>query len=253
MVRLIDAKHLASIGTWNVRTLWKDGSLVLLVSQLNKWFRWDISGLSEVCRMKEDIVEHAGYKLLYSSEEKTHQGGVGLLLSKKASKSLIDWNPRSSRLISVRVTGQGYSITIIQAYVPVTSQLLEPITRDDAVDDFYKTLQHTIDKMPRRDIKILMGDFKAQVGMDIVTWKGVLRRFGYGSMNDRGERLQQFCRLNNLNTANTWFSHKPSRKWTWCLLSDRMQQIIDHDRSETEKLHHQCSQLPKHNRTKRAQ
>ncbi len=46
---------------------------------------------------------------------------------------------------------------------------------DDAVDDFYKMLQHTIDNIPRRDIKILMGDFNAQVGRDNVTWKGVLR------------------------------------------------------------------------------
>lgn len=203
MVRLIDAKHLPSIGTWNVRTLWKDGSLGLLVGQLNKWLRWDIIGLSEVRRMKQAIVEHAGRKLSYSSEEKTHQEGVGLLLSKKESKSLINWNPVSSRLISVGFIGQGYNITIIQGYVPITSHW------DDAVDNFYKTLQHTIDNMPRRDIEILMGDFKSQVGVDIVTWRGVLRRFGYGSINDRGERLQEFCRLNNLNTANTWFSHKP--------------------------------------------
>lgn len=57
----------------------------------------------------------------------------------------------SSRLISARFIGQGYSITIIQAYAPTTSH------SDDAVDDFYKTLQHTIDNVPRRDIKILMG------------------------------------------------------------------------------------------------
>lgn len=59
--------------------------------------------------------------------------------------------------------GQGYNITIIQGYVSITSH------SDDAVDNFYKTLQHTIDNMPRRDIKILMGDFNVQVGVDIVT------------------------------------------------------------------------------------
>lgn len=91
--RLIDAKHMASIGTWSIRTLWKDGSLKLLVDHFNKWFRWDVIGLSEVRRTKQGIVEHAGHGLLYLSEEKKHQGGVVLLLSKKASKSLIDWNP----------------------------------------------------------------------------------------------------------------------------------------------------------------
>ncbi len=114
----------------------------------------DVIGLSEVRRTKQGIVEHAGHKLLYLGEEKKHQEGVGLLLSKKASKSLIDWNPVSSRLISARFIGQGYSITIIQAYAPITNH------SDDAVDDFYKMLQHTIDKIQRREIKILMGDFK---------------------------------------------------------------------------------------------
>ncbi len=149
--------------TWNIRTLWKDGSHELLVDHLNKWFRWDVIGLSEVCRTK-GIVAHAGHELLYSGEEKKHQGGVGLLFSKKASKSLTDLNPVSSRLISARFIGQGYSITIIQAYAPTTNH------SDDAVDDFYKMLQHAIDNIPRRDIKILMGDFNAQVGRDNVTW-----------------------------------------------------------------------------------
>uniref|UniRef100_A0A8C4SJN8 Endonuclease/exonuclease/phosphatase domain-containing protein n=1 Tax=Erpetoichthys calabaricus TaxID=27687 RepID=A0A8C4SJN8_ERPCA len=220
--RLIDAKHYASIGTWNVKTLWKDESLELLVDHLNKWFRWDVIGLSEVRRMKQGLVEHDGHKLLYSGEEKVHQGGVGLLFSKKAVKSLIDWNPASPRIISARLTGQGHNITIIQAYAPTTSH------SDEAVNHFYQTLQQVIDKAPRRDVKIIMGDFNAQVGIDHDTWKGVLGHFGYGSMNERGERLLQFCRLNKLNIMNTWFNHKPSRKWTWSLPGDRTQQMIDY-------------------------
>ncbi|KAL3866203.1 hypothetical protein ACJMK2_043525 [Sinanodonta woodiana] len=31
--RLIDAKHQVTIGTWNVRTLWKEGSLELFVKK----------------------------------------------------------------------------------------------------------------------------------------------------------------------------------------------------------------------------
>lgn len=92
----------------------------------------------------------------------------------------------------------------------------------------WMTFIHTIDNMPRRDIKVLMGDFNAQVGTDNAAWKGVLGRFGYGSMNDTGKRLLQFCRLNKLSIVNTWFSHKPSRKWTWSSPGYRMQQMIDY-------------------------
>lgn len=70
-----------------------------------------------------------------------------MLLSRMASRSLVDWNPISSRVISARFIGQGHNITIIQVYAPTTSY------SDEYVDEFYKTLQHTIDNVPRRDIK----------------------------------------------------------------------------------------------------
>ena len=217
--RLVDAKHQVSIGTWNVRTLWKEGSLEIFVNRMNEWFKWDVIGLAEVRRTGQGLVECDGHTLLYSGEEKTHQGGVGLLLTEMASRSLVDWNPISSRVISARFNGQGHNITIIQVYAPTTSY------SDEDVDEFYKTLQRTIDNVPRRDIKVVMGDFNAQVGDDSTTWNGVLGRYGYGSMNERGERLLQFCRLNKLNIMNTWFKHKPSRKWTWKSPSDRTQMI----------------------------
>jgi len=155
------------------------------------------------------------------AKKKAHQGGVGLLLSKTASRSLVDWNPISSRLISASFIGQGHSITIIQAYAPTTSH------SEEEVDEFYKMLQHTVDNAPRKDIKIVMGDFNAQVGVNNVTWNGVLGRYGYGLMNERGELLQ-LCRLNKLNIMNTYFKHKPSRKWTWRSPGDRTRQMIDY-------------------------
>ena len=150
-------------------------------------------------------MEYDGHTLLYYGNKRAHQGGVGLHISKTASISLVDWIPISSRLISASFIGQGHNITIIQAYAPTTSH-------SEEVDEFYKTLQHTVDNAPRRDTKIIMGDFNAHVGVDNVTWNGVLGHYGYGLMNERGERLLQFCRLNKLNIMNTYFKHKPSRK-----------------------------------------
>ncbi|KAL3874134.1 hypothetical protein ACJMK2_037187 [Sinanodonta woodiana] len=87
--RLIDAKHQVTIGTWNNS-----------VKKLNEWFKWDIISLAEVRRTGHGAVEYDGHTLLYSGNKRAHQGAVGLLLSKTASKSLLDWNPVLSRLIS---------------------------------------------------------------------------------------------------------------------------------------------------------
>ncbi|KAL3874004.1 hypothetical protein ACJMK2_037075 [Sinanodonta woodiana] len=47
-------------------------------------------------------------------------------------------------------------------------------------------------------------------------------------MNERGERLLQFCRLYKLNIVNTYFKHKPPRKWTWRSPGDRTRQMFDY-------------------------
>jgi hypothetical protein len=95
--RLINAKSKVAIGTWNVRTLWEDGSLELLVKELER-FEWEVIGLSEVRRKGHGTVEYDGCKLLYAGGDK-RQGGVGILLSKNATKSLIEYHPVSSRVI----------------------------------------------------------------------------------------------------------------------------------------------------------
>ncbi|CAF5200883.1 unnamed protein product, partial [Rotaria magnacalcarata] len=40
-------------------------------------------------------------------------------------------------------------------------------------------------------------------------------RYGYGSRNERGERLLEFAAEHNLFICNTRFQQKSNRKWTW--------------------------------------
>ena len=123
-------------------------------------------------------------------------------------------------------------------YAPTTSY------SDDQVEDFYATLQSKIDAAAKQDIIIIMGDWNAKVGKDNETWGPTIRKFGYGEMNDRGERLLYFCKENSLIVSNTLFKHKPSRKWTWTspdhkpknmidviLIRDRWRSAVDNTRS----------------------
>ena len=56
-------------------------------------------------------------------EEYAHKHGVGLLLSKDAAKSLIEWEPVSERIITARFTSKGRNITIIHCCAPTNSVL----------------------------------------------------------------------------------------------------------------------------------
>ena len=72
-----------------------------------------------------------------------------------------------------------------------------------------------------------MGDWNAKVGKDHETWGPTIGKFGYGEMNDRGERLLHFCKENSLIVSNTLFKHKPSRKWTWTSPDHKSKEMID--------------------------
>ena len=207
-VKLFNAKKTTAIGTWNVRTLWRDGSLELLINALDN-YKWDVIGLSEVRRTGSGEVEHNGCRLLFSGHTKDHKDGVGILLSKEASKSLIGFTPISPRVIMASFYGLGQNITIIQAYAPTTDH------DDDELEEFYASIQNALENTDKKDIKIVMGDFNAKVGKENNTWNGIIGHHGYGVMNERGERLLQFCLLNKLGIMNTWFEHKDAHKWTW--------------------------------------
>ena len=40
-------------------------------------------------------------------------------------------------------------------------------------------------------------------------------KFGLGKRNDRGERLIEFCKSQNLVITNTWFEQEKRRRYTW--------------------------------------
>ena len=60
-------------------------------------------------------------------------------------------------------------------------------TETEEKEAFYEQLQALMDKLPRRDLKILMGDLNAKVGADN------MGKHGFGIQNENGELLTEFC------------------------------------------------------------
>ena len=87
--------------------------------------------------------------MLYSgppNEEDDHHNGVGLLLSKKAKASLMEWEPVSDRIIVARFMSKIQKLTIIQCYAPTN------VAEQEDKEDFYNQLQGIIDSVTSRDI-----------------------------------------------------------------------------------------------------
>ena len=60
------------------------------------------------------------------------------------------------------------------------------------------------------------------------TWRNVIGRYGLGKENERGERLLNFCSVNNLVITNTLFEKKTSKRWTWQSPDGITKNLIDY-------------------------
>jgi hypothetical protein len=77
---------------------------------------------------------------------------------------------------------------VLNVYAP-------PEDRIDNVDSFYEELERVFDKFPKYGMKILLGDFNAEVGKEDI----FKLTFGNESLheisNDNGVRVVDFCHL----------------------------------------------------------
>ena len=84
---------------------------------------------------------------------------------------------------------------------------------EEVVDEFYENLENVLTQCKPHDINIIMGDFNAKVGSNGDGF--VTGNHGLGNINDRGEKLIDWCRSKNQVIMNTWFQQHPRRLWTW--------------------------------------
>jgi len=136
---------------------------------------------------------------------------------------MISYTATSDRIISARFQTRNGTVTICQVYAPTAD------ADDNTIDAFYNDLQEEINKIPKRDALILMGDFNAKVGAGDENTRAVIGRYGIGQRNERGDRLLDFCYVNNLCITNTRFKQaKISRCWTWESPDRRTHNQIDY-------------------------
>lgn len=211
------------IGTWNVRTLHGCGKVEELENEMER-YRWDILGISEVRWTGiGEVTTDKGHKIWFSGDDSRHQHGVGFIIRKEISNSVISCSPISSRLIVIRLEAQPMNISIIQVYAPTSSYT------DEEIEEFYDQLQNLVNDIPKKDILITMGDWNAKVGQDAYQdWSGTVGRFGLGETNDRGLRLLEFASTHRLTLANTLHPHKASRTHTWHSPNGQVHNQIDY-------------------------
>ncbi|VDO49247.1 unnamed protein product [Schistosoma margrebowiei] len=143
---------------------------------------------------------HSGHE----EENAPHTHGVALMLSKVARNALVGWEAHGSRIIkaSFKTKKEGITMNIIQCYAPTNDR------NDNIKDQFYERLKSIIEKCPRKDLTILMGDLSAKVRIDDIGYEDIMGRHGLTGREKRKWRkicksvcIQQiFHRRHNIST-----------------------------------------------------
>ena len=218
--RSIHLRKTLKIGTWNVRKLKERGKLNTVCNEMDRYdlqflgiaeTNWNGQGSFKTC---------TNHTVLFSGSEEGYSHGVVVILTRESSNALIGYSPISDRIIKVRIQAKPHNITFIQCYAPTS------LASDEEIDSFYNSLQETMDSIPNRDIKVVMGDFNAKVGQGSTNM--ACGKFGLGEQNIRGEDLLEFCSSNNLTIANTLFQKHPRHHYTWISPDNRTRNQIDY-------------------------
>ncbi|XP_072025376.1 craniofacial development protein 2-like [Amphiura filiformis] len=182
-----------------------------------------ILGVSELWWLGQGrFTTDGGNMVIYSGMESgKKRKGVGFIVEKPITKSVIGYNPVNERVMTLRLQGSPINISVMQVYAPTTD------APDSEIMEFHEMIQGTLDSIPKRDLLIVLGDWNAKIGKSSEE-SDIVGKHGLGTRNERGDILYDFCAINNLVIGNTLFEHHPRRLWTWSSPGDRTRNQIDY-------------------------
>ena len=129
------------------------------------------------------------------------------MVNKRVPNAVLGCNLKNDRMISVRLQGKPFNITVIQVYARTSN------AEETEVERYYEDLQDLLELTPPKDVLFIIGEWNAKVGS--LETPGVTGKFGLGIRNDAGQRLIEFCQEKVLVIANTLFQQHKRRLFTW--------------------------------------
>ena len=213
---IVHPKTQLRIGNWNVRTLCAPGKAAQAAKAMRE-NKLQIMGMSESrwCGSGKFILS-TGETIVYSGrDDEVHQHGVAIMLNKDAAKTMINWAPIGERIIRARFHSRYVKLTLIHVFAPTND------TDEEVKDHFHEKFQAVVEKGPKHDFLVIAVDLSSKVGSDVEGYERVMSKHGVGTRNDNGEKLCDFCGMNDLVITGTIFPHKEIHKQLTWISPDR--------------------------------
>ena len=141
----------------------------------------DILGISELRWTRLGEFNSDDHYIYYLRQEPLRRNGVAIMVNKRVQNAVLGCNLKNDRMISVRLQGKPFNITVIQVYAPNSN------AEEAEVEWFYEDPQDVLELTPKKDVLFIIGDWNAKVGSQETP--GVTGKFGLGVQNEAGQRL----------------------------------------------------------------
>ena len=120
----------------------------------------DLVALQEIRWLGNGTLEKMNCVIFYSCHPVKHVFGVGFYVNSRFLSNILRFEPVNYRLCWIRVRGKFRNYSIINAHAPTEDK------DDEEKDKFYSGLETIYSQCPRDDIKMVLGDFNANVGKE---------------------------------------------------------------------------------------
>ena len=112
----------------------------------------DILGISKLKRTGMGEFNSDDHYIYYCGPESLRRNRVAIMVNKRVRNAVLGRNLKNDRMISVRLQGKPFSITVIQVYAPTSN------AEEAEVERFYEDLQDLLKLTPQKDVLFIIGD-----------------------------------------------------------------------------------------------
>ena len=118
----------------------------------------DILGISELKWTGMGESNSDDHYIYYCGQESVRRNGVAIMVNKRVQNAVLRCNLKNNRMISVRLQGKPFNITVIQVYAPTSN------AEEAEVEWFYEDLQNLLKITPKKDVLFIIQDWNEKVG-----------------------------------------------------------------------------------------